>query len=115
MSRSFPPFIKWGDYKSEDENKPDVLILQVADPEIRENLYSSYVPVVHNDNGERKEKNLPLHQHDHWNRKLLKDYLEKYNLGQIRQNTRILVKTWLRKSKRSAYLVRDFTLEILGF
>lgn len=115
MSRSFPPFIKWGDYKSQDANNPDVLFLQVADPEIHENLYSSYVPVVHNDNGEWKEKNLPLHQHDHWNRNLLKDYLEKYNMGLIRQNTHIVIKTCLRKSKRSLYMVRDFVLEVLSF
>ena len=111
---TFSPFIKWGDYKSQDENKPDVLILQVVDPEIRENLYSSYVEVVHNDDGTWKEKNLPLHQHDHWNHRLLKDYLEKYNLGLIQKNTHIILKTWLRKSKRSMYQVREFVLEILG-
>ena len=115
MSRSFPPFIKWGDYKSQDENNPDVLIMQVVDPEVRENLYGYYIEVVHNDNGAWKEKNLPLRYHDHWNRKLIKDYLEKYNLGLIGKNTHIILKTWLRKSKRSIHQVREFVLDTLGF
>jgi len=110
---TFSPFIHWGDFKSEEPSKPDVLILQVVDPEIRENSFSSYVTVLHNDNGEWKEKNLPLKQHDHWNRKLFKKYYELFNSGLIRVNTHLRLKTWKRKSKRSVFLVRDFDLDNL--
>ena len=110
---TFSPFIHWGDFKSEQPSKPDVLILQVVDPEIQENSFCSYVPVLHNDNGEWKEKNLPLKQHDHWNRKLFKKYYEMFNSGLISINTHLRLITWKRKSKRSEYMVRDFDLDCL--
>ena len=34
---------------------------------------------------------------------------------QIQKNTHVILKTWLRKSKRSMYQVREFVLETLGF
>jgi len=110
---TFSPFIHWGDYKSQDQNNPDVLKLQVVDPEIRENLYCSYVPVLHNDNGEWKEKNLPLRQHEHWNRNLFRKYYDLFNSGLIRVNTHLKLKTWKRKSTKSVYLLRDFDLTSL--
>ncbi len=40
MSDLYPPFLKWGDYKSKDDKNPDILHIEVLDTVTFETEYN---------------------------------------------------------------------------
>lgn len=74
MSTALAPFIKWSDFKSQNKDKPDVLKLQVADPDVFETAYSTNVRVYHKENQDVTEKILQLKFHESNNDSLLRQW-----------------------------------------
>ena len=105
----FPPFIKWGSYKSQDQNKPDVLELQVLEVDTFEIAYSINVKVKLKDSGEWNEAILPLKSFESKNEILLKEWLK--NKIKVKKGKKFLLKTWLGKSTKSDFPMRRFVLE----
>jgi len=96
---TFTPFIKWGDYKSNDKDKPDILELQVAETETFETAYSVNVRVYHKNNGEWIEKVLPLKSHESNNASLLKEWEKNEAKGIMQKNKHFKIETYLDVSK----------------
>lgn len=110
MSKSeLTPFLKWGDFKSQDQNKPDVLELQVSEVNTFETAYSINVQVLQKANGKWIEKILPLKSFESKNNILLREW-EK-NKSKIKAGKKFLLKTWLDKSKTSDHTIRRFVLD----
>ena len=109
MSTSLTPFIKWGSFKSTDQNKPDVLELQVSEVDTFETAYSINVRVQLKDNGEWIDAILPLKSFESKNDILLKEWQK--NKSTIKVGRKFLLKTWLGKSTKSDFPMRRFVLE----
>ena len=103
------PFLKWGSYKSTDQNKPDVLELQVSEVDTFETAYSINVRVKLKDNGEWIDANLPLKSFESKNDILLKEWQK--NKSKIKVGKKFVLKTWLGKSTKSDFPMRRFVLE----
>ncbi len=105
------PFIKWGEYKSQNQNKPDVLELQVAEIETFETAYSINVRVRQKEGDEWDEKILPLKAFESANSILLKEWNKWTSKKSVKVGKRFVLKTWLDKSKKSNFPLRRFVLE----
>ena len=103
------PFIKWGSFKSTDQNNPDVLELQVSEVATFETAYSVNVQVLQKDNGKWIEKILPLKSFESKNSILLQEWQK--NKSKIKVGKKFLLKTWLGKSTKSDFPMRRFVLE----
>lgn len=98
-SEKFPPFIKWGNFKSKDPKNPDVLELQVAGLERFETAYSENVRVNYKDLVQGWiEAILPLKSHESNNVGLLREW-EKMARKDLEVNKHFKIKTWLATSK----------------
>ena len=107
MSESvFPPFLKWGDYKSQDENNPDILNIEVLETETFETEYGINVRAKVNG----IECTIPLHNYNSLNKKLLQLWHGEVKSGKIQVSKRFKILTWLgiSKNKRS---IRRYKLE----
>ena len=107
MSESvFPPFLKWGDYKSQDENNPDILNIEVLETETFETEYGINIRAKVNG----IECAMPLHNYNSVNKKLLQLWLGAVKSGKIQVGKRFKILTWLgtSKNKRS---IRRYKLE----
>lgn len=107
----FPPFIKWGSFKSQNQNKPDVLELQVAELETFETEYSVNIRVLQKEGNKWNEKILPLKSLESVNSILLKEWEKNARKDIITVGRKFLLKTWLGKSKRSDHTIRRFVLK----
>lgn len=107
------PFIKWGNYKSQDQNNPDVLELQVAEVETFETAYSTNVRVRQRIGDDWEERILPLKSYESVNSILLKEWQKAEFKKLIKVGKRFVLKTWLGKSKKSDFPMRRFVLEFL--
>ncbi len=105
----FPPFIKWGSYKSQDQNKPDVLELQVGEVDTFETAYSINVKVKLKDNGEWIEAILPLQSFESNNKQLLQLWNQAIKDGKIKVGKKFKIKTWLGTSM-NGHPIRRFEL-----
>lgn len=93
------PFFKWGSLKSHDQNKPDVLELQVSDVDTFETAYSVNVKVLHKVGESWHKMILPLKAHESKNSSLLKEW-EKNKRKDLFKPRRIFkILTWLDVSK----------------
>lgn len=110
MSTTLTPFIKWGQFKSSNKDQPDLLELQVADPEIFETAYSVNVRVHHKDNGQWVEKILPLKSHESKNAILLQEWDKNARKGNTKQNAYFKLRTWLDTTKNGRP-IRRFKLD----
>jgi hypothetical protein len=93
------PFLKWGSLKSQDQNKPDVLELQISDVETFETAYSVNVKVLQKDGETWKEIILPLKAHESKNPALLKEWEKNTRKGNIKPDKFFKLHTWLDTSK----------------
>jgi len=109
LSTSLTPFIKWGDYKSQDQNKPDVLEIQVSEVDTFETAYSINVQVLQKDDGTWTEKILPLKSFESKNGILLQEWQK--HKSKLKSGKKFLLKTWLDKSKTSNHKIRRFVLD----
>lgn len=95
MNTTQVPFIKWGIFQSDDELKPDILELQVIDPETFETQYSVNIRVNQNEDGKWTEKILPLKNHESMNNGLLKEWEKNARKDLTKPNKIFKLKTWL--------------------
>ena len=111
MSETLPPFLKWGSYKSHDQNKPDVLEIQVVDTETFETAYTINVKVLLKEGKKWNEVILPLKSHESKNEALLKEWQKNSRKDLVKEGKKFTLKTWLGKSTKSEYEIRRFVLE----
>ena len=113
--KKWTPFINWGQYKSRDPKKPDVLDVQISDLELFQTTYTLNARVNHKDSyGQWHERNLPIKSNDSKNFGLLKLWEEAFHKGWLRLNGHVRIKTWFEKSKRNKdRKIRRYKLIIL--
>lgn len=93
------PFIKWGSYKSQDPNKPDLLQLKVVEDNTFLTAYSTNTRVAQEINGTWNDVILPLKYNDSLNSGLYKEWIKLKSKGLIKHGRRFILKTWLGQSK----------------
>jgi len=104
------PFIKWGNYKSQLESKPDVLELQVVEVETFDTAYSTNVRVRQRIGDDWEERILPLKSFESANTSLQKEWQKAENKKQVKIGKRFVLKTWLGQSKHGRP-IRRFVLD----
>ena len=105
------PFIKWGSYKSKDQDDPNVLELKVSVLDPFETAYSINVEVLQKVDGEWKEMVLPLKSHESKNASLLNQWNKALKQRKLKTRKTFQIKTWLSTSKNSRP-IRRFSLEL---
>jgi len=115
LSKHWIPFISWSMFKSHDPHKPDILEVQVAEPELFTTTYSINARVYQKDiDGSWIERILPVKNHESFNSQLLKEWEEAFHKGWIRLNGHLQIKTWLDTSKKHKdRMIRRFRLIVL--
>jgi hypothetical protein len=103
-------FLKWGDCKSDDEKKPDVLDLMVVDAEPFETEYSTNAQVQVKRGSKYVDVILPLKSHESKNASLLNQWNRNSERGRLKPKTKFRLKTWLGKSKTTGRPIRRFVL-----
>ncbi len=101
----YPPFLKWGDYKSKDEKNPDVLNVKVVETETFETQYSINVRAEM----DGTEMILPLHSFESKNNQLLQLWTKAVKENKIKVGKKFKIKTWLGTSKNK-FPIRRFEL-----
>ena len=92
---SFPPFLKWGNYKSEDQNNPDKLFIQVTEIDTFETEYGVNVNAI----VDGVEMAIPLHNFNSANTALLKLWNNNVKKKLIKKNVKIVLYTYIGQSK----------------
>ena len=110
MMTTLAPFIKWGQYKSQDLNNTDVLELKVSSLETFDTSYSINVEVLQKVNGNWEEAILSLKSHESKNSSLLNQWNRAVVQGKIKEGKTIKLETWLGES-RNGRTIRRFSLE----
>ena len=103
---SFPPFLKWGKYKSEDESNPDKLLIEVTDLETFETEYGVNVNAI----VDEKEMAIPIQNFNSVNLSLLKLWNSNIRKGKIRKGAKFTLLTWMGLSK-NARRIRRWIME----
>ncbi|MCH7647355.1 MAG: hypothetical protein IIA83_01945 [Thaumarchaeota archaeon] len=101
----FPPFLKWGKYKSKDEKNPDVLEVELQEIDTFETEYSINV----NAKIDGVEMALPLQSFGSNNRQLFQKWQEGISKKKIRVGKKFKLHTWLGTSKNN-FTIRRFEL-----
>lgn len=104
---TLPPFLHWGDYKSNDEERPDILSIEAVAADTFETEYGINARAIVN--GE--EKAIPLHSFESKNKQLLQLWTEAVKKGKIKAGKKFKLKTWLGISKNKRP-IRRFELEL---
>src|SRR3990167_2059880 len=95
-TKNFPPFLKWGDYKSTSKEKPDVITIEIVDPEPFQTQYDWNVLAKING----IETNIPLRAKSA-NKKLYRQYMSLLQNDKIKSKTTLVIKTCLSKSTKN--------------
>lgn len=95
------PFIKWGNYKSKNSDKPDILECKVADLETFETEYSTNVRIFLKEKSKWKEWNLPLKSHNSNNAQLLNLWTKAVREGKLEVGQKFKIKAYLGLSKNN--------------
>lgn len=103
---SYPPFLKWGDYKSEDSAKPDKLKIEATEEETFETQYGINVNAIVN----KVEMAVPLHNFNSSNTMLLKLWTDNIKKGKIKKGVKFTLSTWLGIS-RNDRKIRKWRME----
>lgn len=104
---SLPPFLKRGDYKSDDQNNPDKLSIQVTDTETFETEYGVNVNAI----VDGVEMAIPLHNFNSVNTALLKLWTSNVKNGKIKKGTKFVLCTYLGQS-RNDRKIRKWSMEL---
>ena len=99
---SFPPFLKWGKYKSEDENNPDKLLIEVSDTETFETEYGVNINAI----VDGKEMAIPIQNFNSLNHSLLKLWNSNIRKGKIKKGSKFTLLTYLGLSKNARKIRR---------
>ena len=95
MSDLYPPFLKWGEYKSKDEKKPDIIEVEVLELETFETEYSINVSA----SVDGIEKIIPLHSFESKNKQLIQKWNDAVRNKKAKVGKKFKIKTWLGISK----------------
>jgi len=107
MSESiYPPFLKWGQYKSNDAKTPDELEIEVQETETFETEYTINANATVN--GE--EMAIPLQSFESKNKQLLQKWNRAVKDGKIKPGKKFKIRTWLGISKNK-HPIRRYELE----
>ena len=98
---SYPPFLKWGDYKS-DESKPHRLEIQVTELVTFETEYGVNVNAI----VDAVEMAIPLHNFNSVNTALLKLWNNNIQNGKIQEGVKFTLLTYLGLSKNDRKIRR---------
>lgn len=101
----FPPFLKWGEYKSKDDKNPDVLAIEPVELETFETEYSINVKAI----VDGTEKIIPLQSFESKNKQLLQKFNQAMQNGKIQVGKKFKLLTWLGTS-RNNHPIRRFEL-----
>ena len=96
---SLTPFLHWGEYKSKDQNNPDVIHLKVVDAEPTATTYSMNIDAEVDGKGLHK---IPLHNFESANKALLNTWTKLWREHKIKDGSSIEIHTWLGISTRNA-------------
>ena len=119
MSDLFPSFLKWSDYKSKDEKKPDTLNIKVTELETWESEYSFNInaelmqpPPKKQSLADREfiEMSISLKSHESKNSALLDLWNKAVSMKRIAIGDTIAIQTWLGKSTKSDHEIRRWRL-----
>jgi len=104
----YPKYLKWGDYKSQDKDNPDVIHVEVTDPEPYRTTYdwhfNGYVGI--------EEKHIPL-RGTTITQQPYGQYLQLLHEGNVTVGTKLVIKTWLRQSTRNREnQIREFEIKV---
>ena len=102
MSDTFPPFLKWGSYKSEDQDNPDKIKVQVIETETFETEYGVNVNVII----DGIEMVLPLQNFNSVNTALLKLWNNNIKNKKIKKSAKFILCTHLGLSKNNRKIRR---------
>ena len=102
MSNTFPPFLKWGKYTSEDQNSPDKIEIKVTETESFETEYGVNVNAVI----DGVEMALPLHNFNSANTALLNLWNNNIKKKNIKTGVKFTLYTYLGKSKNDRKIRR---------
>ena len=92
---TFPSFLKWGKYKSQDETNPDKLHIEVTETETFETEYGVNINVI----VDGEEMAIPIQNFNSVNMALLKLWNDNVNNGKIRKGVKFTLYTYLGLSK----------------
>ena len=109
MSDLYPPFLKWGQYKSKDEKNPDVLNFEALETDTFETEYNICVKALMQSDGEWNEINIPLHSFESKNKKLYTLWHDAVQSNKISAGKKFSIRTWLGISKNK-FPIRRFEL-----
>jgi len=99
---TFPPFLKWGKYKSEDENNPDKLLIEVIDTETFETEYGMNINAIVD--GEKMA--ISIQNFNSVNVSLLKLWKSNIRKGKIKKGSKFTLLTYLGLSKNDRKIRR---------
>ncbi|MCV0372454.1 MAG: hypothetical protein K5793_02755 [Nitrosarchaeum sp.] len=105
---TYPPFLKWGEYASEDPENPDVIEIKVAETETFETEFSINVMALIKEKKSWVEYNMKLKNHDSPNASFLNQW-NKLSKN-LKKGDKLVLKTWLGTSKNSRK-IRRYSLE----
>ena len=103
---TFPPFLKWGEYKSEDKDNPDKIEITVTDTDTFETEYGININALI----DGKEMAISLHSFNSANTSLLKLWNNNIKNGKIRKGVKFTLLTYLGLSK-NARKIRRWRME----
>jgi len=105
----FPPFLKWGQYKSKDKNNPDKINIRVKELETFETEYSVNVESEILENKEWQQIAIPLKSHESKNSSLLNQWTKACKDDLIKAGDELILTTYLDKS-RNGRPIRRYSL-----
>lgn len=100
--KTFPPFLKWGKYKSEDENNPDRIEIEVTDLETFETEYGVNINAI----VDGEEMAIPIQNFNSVNVSLLKLWKSNIRKGDIKKGSKFTLLTYLGLSKNDRKIRR---------
>lgn len=106
---SYPPFLKWGEFKSDNPKNPDEIEIKTIETDTFETEYSINVLALRKEKKKWVEFNLPLKSHDSANASLLNQWMSLVKSGKIKKGTILRLKTWMGTSKNGR-AIRRFEL-----
>ena len=106
MSDTFPPFLKWGNYQSNDSANPNKISVQVTETETFETEYGVNVNCI----VDGIEMAIPLHNFNSVNTALLKLWNDNTKIGKIKKGANFTLSTFLGQSRNNRK-IRKWSME----
>lgn len=101
MSSLFPPFLKWGNYKSKDESNPDEIVLILDDLSTFETEYSVNANAQVKIDDDLQEMTIPLKSYESANSSLLNMWQSNIESKNFKKGKKICLLTWVATSRNN--------------